>query len=92
MAQKKTKIVWTRRVYEFFCTEGNIKQIDREILAQRIAGMTVKEMAQYYSMGESTIHKHISDMMKIYDIVQKEYPDILNPRKESEDEKFMDTH
>ena len=92
MAKRKTRIVWTRRVYEFFCREGNLKEIDREILAQRIAGMTVKEMAIFYNMGESTIHKHISDMMEIYDVVQAEYPDVLRPRKQSEDEEFMNSH
>ena len=90
MGTKYRKIIWTKRVYDFFCDAGNLSKIDREILAHRISGMTVKEMRFFYNMSESSIHKHIADMMEVYDAVQQEYPDVLKPRRPSESEKYMD--
>ena len=86
------QVIWTRKVYEFFCDAGNLSQIDRDILAQRIAGMTVKEMQFFYGLSESAIHKRIARMKKIYDEVQREYPDELKPRRSSAAETYMDNN
>lgn len=84
------QVIWTRRVYEFFCDAANLNKLDRDILAQRIAGMTVTEMTFFYGLSESAIHKRIARMKRIYDEVQKEYPEELKPRKSSSAETYMD--
>lgn len=85
-------MIWTRRVYEFFCDAANLNKLDRDILAQRIAGMTIKEMTFFYGLSESAINKRIARMKRVYDEVQKEYPEELHPRKNSAAETYMDTH
>lgn len=84
------QVIWTRRVYEFFCDAANLPQIDRQILAQRIGGMTIKEMTFFYGLSESSINKRIARMKRLYDEVQKEYPDDLRPRRSSAAETYMD--
>lgn len=86
------QVIWTRRVYEFFCDAGNLSKLDRDILAQRIAGMTVKEMSYYYGLSESAIHKRVAKIKRIYDEVQREYPDELKERRLSAQELYMDSH
>lgn len=86
------QVIWTRRVYEFFCDAANLNKLDRDILAQRIAGMTIKEMQFFYGLSESALNKRIARMKRIYDEVQKEYPDELKPRKTSAAETYMDEH
>lgn len=86
------QVIWTRRVYEFFCDAANLSKIDRDILAQRIAGMTVTEMSFFYGLSESAIHKRIARMKRLYDEVQREYPEELRPRRKSAAETYMDEH
>ena len=84
------QVIWTRRVYEFFCDAANLQKLDRDILAQRIAGMTVKEMQYFYGLSESAINKRIARMKRLYDEVQREYPGELKPRRMSAAETYMD--
>ena len=86
------QVVWTKKVYTFFCEHGNLNDLEREILAQRISGMTVLQMSFYHSMSESSIHRLIKRLRHKYDVVQKEYPNELRPRKSSTAETYMDTH
>lgn len=86
------QVIWTRRVYEFFCDAANLTKLDRDILSQRIAGMTIKEMQFYYDLSESAINKRIARLKRIYDEVQKEYPEELKPRRTSAAETYMDVH
>lgn len=60
---KKVKIVWTKRVFEFFCENGNLTEFQRQVLETRIAGMTIKEQAVYYNCCESTISRTVNDIL-----------------------------
>ena len=87
----KTTVHWNSKLYEEFCEIAMLSDTEKKILRGRIMGITVKEMAVIYDMGESTIHRIIDNLRKKYDICQK-YSDVLPPRRMSKEEEYMDTH
>lgn len=87
---RKHKIVWTKRVTEFFEEAANLTPLEKEFLETRIAGMTRKEQAAYFNVGERTVYRIIDGLLQKYDAVQAEYPNELKPRFVSEEERYLD--
>lgn len=54
--------------------------------------MTRVQTSFYLSLSVSTIDKIVARLKQKYDIVQKEYPDELRPRRNSVYEAYMDEH
>jgi len=86
------EVVWTKRVESFFADAANLTQFERDILHSRICGMTRLEQSFFYTCSLSTIDKTIKKLKRVYDIVQREYPDELPIRRNSEAEKYLDEH
>ena len=88
------EVVWTERVEKFFAEKGNLTEHERKILHLRVMGLTRTQIKFYLDDGTEvwTIDRIVKKLKKRYDVVQKEYPDILPVRKECEQEAYMDTH
>lgn len=84
------QVVWTKRVEEFFADAANLTSTERSVLRCRVSGMTRVQTAFYMSMSVSTVDKIVARLKRLYDVVQKEYPYELKPRKTSAYETYMD--
>ena len=84
------QVIWTRRVFEFFSDAAKLTKLEREVLETRISGMTRVQQSLYFSLSISTIDKIIARLKRLYDEVQREYPDELKPRRTSACETYMD--
>lgn len=81
---------WTRKQTELFVREAQLDELEKGILETRIAGMTIKEQALYFSLSESSVSRVIARIKELYDMVQKEYPEQLPIRYRSKQEEYMD--
>jgi len=86
------QVIWTKQTLEFFLEHSGVNEFQKQIMVTRCQNMTVVQQAQLLNCSESTVHKEIAKIKKIYDVVQKEHPDQLPPRKASQKELYMDTH
>lgn len=86
------QVVWTKRTESFFCDAANLTPFERDVLRCRISGMTQVQTSFYLSVSVSTIQKTVARIKRIYDVVQKEFPDELKPRRTCAAETYMDTH
>lgn len=86
------QVIWTKNTLEFFLEHSMMNDFQKQIMIDRCQNMTVIQMSLKYHCSESTVHKEIAKIKKIYDVVQNEHPDILPPRKKSAKELYMDTH
>lgn len=86
------QVIWTKYTLEFFLEHSGMNDFQKQIMIDRCANMTVIQMSIKYHCSESTVHKEIAKIKKIYDVVQKRYPDDLPKRKKSAKELYMDTH
>lgn len=88
----KKDILWTKNTLDFFIDKAMLNDDEIFIMKNRLKGMPVSQMAMGLNCSESTIHRMISNLKKRYDVVQKEYPDVLPIRKKSAKEEYMDSH
>lgn len=86
------QVVWTRRVEEFFADAANLTETERAVLRCRVCGMTQVATSMYLSMSVSTVNRVTARLKKLYDIVQREYPEELRPRRTCAEEIYMDEH
>ena len=86
------QVIWTKKRLEFFLEHSGMNSFQKQIMRDRCESVTVIQMSLLYHCSESTIHKEIARIKRIYDEVQKQYPDELPPRKSSAKELYMDTH
>lgn len=86
------QVIWTKKTLEFFLEHSGMSSFQKQIMRDRCDSVTVLQMSFLYHCSESTIHKEIARIKRIYDEVQKQYPDELPPRKASAKELYMDTH
>lgn len=92
MTMNKKDILWTKDTLAFFIDKAMLNDDEIFIMENRVKGMPVSAMAMNLHCSESTIHRNISNLKKRYDVVQKEYPDVLPIRKKSAKEEYMDSH
>ena len=86
------QVKWSKETLELFIEQALLNSFEEEIMRTRIDGMTVTEQAQLLMCSKSKVEKAIALLKKKYDVVQKEFPDKLPPRKSSAKEVYMDTH
>lgn len=86
------QVIWTKKTLECFLEYSGMNEFQKQIMIDRCKNVTVVQMSLKYHCSESTIHKEIAKIKKIYDIVQKQHPDELPIRKKSTKELYMDTH
>ena len=86
------QVIWTKKTLDFFLEHSGMNDFQKQIMIDRCQNMTVIQMSLKYHCSDSTVHKEIAKIKKIYDVVQKEHPDELPPRKKSSKELYMDTH
>lgn len=86
------QVIWTKRTLDFFLENSGMNDFQKQIMTDRCANMTVIQMSMKYHCCESTVHKEIAKIKRIYDEVQRQHPDELPPRKKSSKELYMDTH
>ena len=86
------QVVWTENVLNDFIKLGNLNDFQAQLMRDRCNNVTITQMAIKYSRSESTIHREVARIKKIYDVTQKEHPDRLPIRKSSAKELYMDTH
>jgi len=84
------QVIWTKRVESFFADVANLTPFERDVLRCRISGMTRLQTSFYLSISVSSIDKCIARLKRLYDEVQREYPDDLKPRRSSAQETYMD--
>lgn len=86
------QVNWDKDKLEFFIEQALLTDFEEEIMRTRISGLTITEQASRCCCSKSKIEKTIANLKKRYDLLQKQYPDKLPPRKFSAKEVYMDTH
>jgi len=85
------QVIWTKKVLDFFCDAANLTPLEREIMVTRLT-MSRVEQSQYLSISLSSLDRAIKRIKVKYDACQKEYPDVLKPRRSSAAETYLDEH
>lgn len=86
------QVKWTSRLVSLFIEHGNLSEDDAYIIISRTQGECVSNQARHLNVSESTVHRRIAYLKKLYDEVQKEYPNVFPVRKTSAKETWMDNH
>lgn len=88
----KTTVPWNESFYDNFCRLAMLNQDEREVLRCRIMGYSITQISMCSNVSASKVSRIVRDLRNKYDSVQKHYPDVLPVRKETEQEKWQDTH
>lgn len=86
------QVNWDKDKLEFFIEQCLLTEFEEEIMRTRINGSTITEQASKLCCSKSKIEKTIANLKKRYDLLQKQYPDKLPPRKFSAKEVYMDNN
>lgn len=86
------EVRWSAKVTEEFIKKGNLNEEQIYVLRTRINGMPISCQADHLGCSTRTVDRMIKELKAIYDHVQQEYPDIFPVRRNSKQEKYMDTH
>lgn len=75
------EVIWTKKRFELVCEEGMLGCWERTILEEHIRGdMSRQQLAMKHNCDISVIDTTIKRLKDVYDAVQKDYPDALEPR------------
>lgn len=78
------EVVWTRSKFELLCREGMLSDEDCLILEMHIKRKSHLEIAIALNYTDvDPINDAINRLKIVYDEVQKEFPDLLEPRSKS---------
>ena len=88
----KTKIVWTASTVRFVEEQAMLNEIERKVLEARVYNVSRLQMADYFGFSVSTIDRILKNIFDKYDAIQREFPDVLQPRFVSKEEEYMNTH
>lgn len=86
------QVIWTKKTLNFFLDNSGMNDFQKQIMIDRCQNMTVTQMSMKYNRSESTIHKEIAKIKRIYDEVQRQHPNDLPVRKSSAKELYMDNN
>lgn len=86
------QVIWTRRVTDLFVSAAQLTDLERQVLETRISGMTIVQQSYYFNLSTSTINRIVARLKKLYDVVQKEYPEDLPVRRRSAREDYLDNN
>lgn len=85
------EVPWNKLILEEFIKEALLTKEEEMIMRTRVAGWTRTQQSLELGMSLSTIDKIIRRLKDKYDNVQK-YDVLLPPRKESEQETYLDNN
>lgn len=85
------QICWTKKIVDTFIEEACLTKEEQDILRTRVAGLTISEQAEKFSISVGKVNRIIKRLKWKYDNVQKYCKD-LPLRKMSAAELYMDTH
>lgn len=88
----KTTVAWNETFYDNFCRVAMLSQDEREVLRCRIMGYSITEISMYTNISTAKVSRLVQALRKKYDQVQKHYPNLLPVRRETEQERWQDTH
>ena len=77
------EVIWTRQRFELLCEQGMLSDRDCRILEMHIRRFSALEIAMAENMDISRVNAVIKRLKRTYDVVQKEFPDRLDPRQKS---------
>lgn len=78
------EVVWTRKKFDLMCSEGMLSEEDQKILDMHIRRRSHLEIALALNYADvDPINEAINRLKIVYDELQKEFPDILEPRTKS---------
>lgn len=83
------QVPWNKIILETFISEALLTKEEEEIMRTRVAGWSRTKQAMELGMSLSTVDRHIANLKRKYDSVQK-YNPILPPRRSSAEETWMD--
>lgn len=88
----RTKVNWNEKLYQDFSRYAMLSERDQDILRMRIMEYTMTEIADETGWSLSTVKRRVDSLLKKYDKVQAEHPDIFPAKRMSEKERYMNTH
>lgn len=83
------QVPWSKVILETFISEAMLTEEEEMIIRTRVAGWSRTKQSIEFGMSIATVDKHIAQLKKKYDNVQK-YNPVLPPRKFSAKETWMD--
>lgn len=86
------QVNWNRHLYDRFCELAMLSDFEKKVLEYRIKGYSILEQAALCGCSDSTINRVVARLKEKYDHVQKLPGSDLPIRKDSEQERWMDTH
>lgn len=85
------QIPWNRKVLEKFVQESYLTEFEEKVLRTRIEkSWTQRQQAMELKCSLSTINRTVKRLRKLYDEVQKHFPDELPIRTHSDYEDYLD--
>lgn len=88
----KTKVNWNERLYKEFISYGMLGKREQEVLRMRIMEYTVTEIAESTGWSKRTVNRVIDTLLRKYNEVYRDHPDVFPAPKLSAKEKYMNTH
>lgn len=85
------QVIWSKTILETFIKEANLSKEDEWIMRTRVAGWSRVKQCEELHISMSALDQRIRRLKKRYDVAQKHNP-LLQPRKFSAKELWMDTH
>lgn len=86
------QVPWNNRIVDCFTKYALLSENEEYIIRSRAYGTTITAQAEYLHMSIDNVNKIIARLKQKYDLIQKEHPDELPPRRFSARETYMDTH
>ena len=74
------QVAWTKSIYDTFCAEAMLSDIEKFIMKTRIEGWSIAKQAMHLHMSEANVHRIIRVLKDKYDAAAMDNPN-LPPRR-----------
>lgn len=86
-------VPWNRKLYNKFMSEAILTDLQKQIMETRVTkGWTRTKQVKELHISMSTLDREIKKLKKMYDEIQKDYPEDLPLRKTSKYEDYLDNN
>lgn len=86
-------IPWSKSILNFVLENAILTDLERDILYTRVAkSYTIKKQCYEFNISERTCQRVVRSLKDKYDLLQKEYPDKIPPRKQTKYEEYLDNN
>lgn len=87
------EIPWNKKLLEKFVAETYMSDIEEKILRTRIEkGWTQQKQSMEFHISIATVNRIVRKLKDMYDVVQKQFPDDLPPRRQTKYEEYLDNN